>query len=175
MSKVDERLLGEWEVDLRPLNEKLHNADGEATGDFVVQRAEKKTNTLHCRHLSGDKHEPEDDPLPIYATHVAMHDFLSFGGLGGQSKELFAICMYWFDDADHAKLYLMKQSYVVEQIEAKRITGEVKRGNDGSVQLVGLSAAPDELQKFLQRAGTDAFDMEHPLACKRVKPSAAKD
>ena len=170
-SKTDERLVGSWEVDIHRVHEILGNEDENGTVRYRVERADGKENTMQSVYLRDD--DKEDDPLPLYTTNIGMHDYLSLASRAGAS-ELYCVCRYELMDDNNGKLYLMDDAFVVDQIESGKVSGKVDR-DDGEIKGVMLDLKPQALREFLLRHGDKVFDLQHPLACKRIDPSIAKE
>jgi hypothetical protein len=169
-SVADERLLGVWEIDVRPLHEKFEGKPEDESVAYAVERGDGK-NKLACTQLKEGK--PDGKAYPLYTIHLGMHDYLSLGSSDDGSQP-FVICRYEFVDDDSGKLFVMDDIYLIEQIDGGKIEGEVNR-KDGKVQNIILHADGPALRKWLQRVGDKAFDTKHPLPCRRVKPSITKD
>jgi len=170
-STVDERLLGVWEVDLRAVNQKFANKKGKPKAFYAIERVEDNDNLLRCTELRDGK--PADESWPLRATHLAMHDYLSLPD-DGEGDKPFVILRYELTDADRGKLYLMDGEFVADQIERGKIRGKVVR-DDGKIRSVLLAADTKTLRDFVHRNGADAFDLEHPMPCKRIEPLIVKD
>ena len=170
-SRVDERLIGTWEIDVRRVQEILGNKDSEPTARYRLERAKDHKNTLLCTYVN--EGGEDDKPLPCFTTHLGMHDYLSLASRGVDS-EFYVICRYEVEGEDEGKLFLMSSEFVVEQIDSGKVTGKVDRDGD-EIRGVMLGLKPDELREFILRHSDKAFDLEHPLACKRIVDSVPKE
>lgn len=171
-SKIDQRLIGDWEVDVRRVHEKLGNKDVPPTDRWRFEKSDKGEHELRCINLPNE--ENEGGALPFYTTHFAMHDYFSLASRVGDDREFYVICRYEFDDENNGKFYLMDEQFIIEQIDAGKIGGKID-SNGGDVQGVMLDVDTEELREFVRRHGDKVFDLEHPLACKRIKPSIAQE
>ena len=171
-SEIDQRLIGTWEIDVRHVHEKLGNKEGDPTATYHLERTDASKTTLQCAYQRGEGQA--DASLPFYTTHLGMHDYFSLASRVGDNGKFYVICRYELDDDNNGRFYLMDEHFIIEQIESGKIAGQVDR-NDGGVQGVRLDADSEKLRELVRRHGDKVFDMKHPLACKRVKPSVAQE
>ncbi len=171
-SKIDERLIGTWELDLSAINPKIgKKADEKNTAAYRVERVEGKPNSLISRIWADGK--AGDEAYFVHTTHLAMHDFLTWGAIQSEEAKPFAICLYELTDADHGKLYVMNDAFLIDLIERGKTPGKTDRDGGGNVAGIMLTGDQKQLRKLLQRHGVDCFDMENPIICRRVKAEDA--
>jgi hypothetical protein len=162
-SKLDERLIGTWELDLTALNAKMGaGADADKTARFTVENVRETPGKLIA--VAGENQEK----ATLYATHFAMHDYLSYGPMSRDDGKNWVIMFYQLQDADHGNLYLMDTQYLIDVIGRSELPGRVE-SEGGGVRSVLITATNDELRAFLKRHSPKCFDMKAPIACTRVK------
>ena len=165
-SRVDERLLGLWEVDLRPAHE-INGSDGDESAIYLIERDEQRENTLLVRMMR--EGEKSSHALPAFTTHLGMHDYISFCNVGGKGSTAKAICRYELTDADQGKLYLMSGEFVAQQIEQSAIKGTFDRASNGTLQGIAIKDSVEAQRDFILRKGEAVFLLEKPMECRRVK------
>ena len=139
---------------------------------YRLQRTDDSETSLQCVYIHSNKEEEE--PLAFHMIHLGMHDYFSLATRVGSEADYYVICRYEFDGDDRGNIYLMDDSFVIEQIESGKIDGRVDR-DDGRITGVLLEATGEELKKFVGRHGDKVFDLKHPLACKRIGISVAQE
>jgi hypothetical protein len=164
-SKIDERLIGTWELDLAAFQKKYADGEGaEKTARYTIERVKDQPGTLLATGGSGEAKET----VTLYVTHLAMHDYFSFGPINKEEKKHWTIQLYQMQDADHGNVYLMDEKYVAGAIDRGELPGVVERSG-GGIRSILISATHDELTTFLKRHSPRCFDLKTPIACKRVK------
>jgi hypothetical protein len=164
-SKPDERLIGTWELDMTALNARMGAPEeAQKTMRYTVESLKETPGRMIGIGGEGESQQR----VTLYATHLAMHDYLSYGPLNRDAKTNWAIMFYQMQDADQGNLYLMDGPYVRGAIERRELPGRVE-SEGGSVRGILITATNEELRTFLKRHSPRCFDLKAPIACKRVK------
>lgn len=160
-SRVDERLLGTWQIDMEPLRSKVSLSEDVKSVRYTVRRAEGKENMLAVVESSN-----EEKTMPAFTVHFAMHDYLSWGGKEGGP---YLILRYEFDDDDRARLFVLDEGIIIDAIESGRLPGQVER-DDVQVKSIVIKASTEQLRDFIHRHGESCFDMKTAIPAQRVEP-----
>lgn len=166
-SRIDERLLGEWEIDVRPLAGKIHSDDGLGKpARYQVTQAKGKQNTLRVE----SKDDGKQGFAWLYTTHLGMRDYLSWGPLNQEDKRLYLVCLYEFENENSGRLYLLSNAYMGAAIEDGKLAGEARRADSGSepFEEVHIKATREQLLEFIGRHSPGCFDRAKPLTCRKL-------
>jgi len=153
-SKIDERLIGEWNVD----------------GDSVW-KATKSKDVENALDVDAPKPKGPGHVL-VFATTIKSQGYLSIINVKDKkSKEAsYLICRYEFSDNDTVNIRFMKPKALAKAIQEKQIIGEmVKKDNDKKDTPV-ITDTPEGIARYLEAHADECFTGKNEvLTCKRRK------
>jgi len=166
-SKVDERLIGEWQF------YRGDKPDADSAPVFVgkVKGSEATLEAVQC-DVDKEGHVVVER-VPLYTTKVGSLFLISMARqeVKKDRETAYDVAMYEMPEKDTVNWYVMDDQVVGAAIEKKSLPGTVNAQTIFGKRHyadVKITASPEELRKFIEKIGKKCFLSELATTMKRV-------
>jgi hypothetical protein len=170
-TKVDERLIGFWQVD-RKASGVEGDADKDDEGLFVVGRQPGDDGSLAMATVSLKKGELEIERSLLRATTIEAKAYASVHSPppGDEKPGAWWVVRYEVPEPGTLRVLSMNEDEVAKDVRGGKVPGTVQEPKPGShdAKMVTLSATVEALRAYLGSRGDAVYRMDRPLVLKRL-------